>query len=163
MNKFKTFLLLLISFVLQTSIFSKIDIFGANINIIIPAIIALSQILPGKTASYGALLVGLVEDFLLTSLVGVRALSYFLISYVASGNVAKLSKDKMTGCISTFISSIFNFVLVNVIYYIFGKSLISISSYLPMELLIESLLNAMIYFIYYMFIKKIMYIPTYRI
>ncbi len=163
MNKFKSFLILLISFILQTSIFAKIDILGANLNIIIPATIALSQILPNKTGRVGGLIVGLFEDFLFTSLIGVRALSYYLIGVLSSGEVIKISKDKQSGVIISVIATVFNFLLVNGIYYIFGKSLTSISGYLGLELLVEAILNSVIYLLYYEIIKKVMYIPTYRI
>lgn len=163
MNKFKSFLILLISFILQTSIFAKIDILGANLNIIIPATIALSQILPNKTGRVGGLIVGLFEDFLFTSLIGVRALSYYLIGVLSSGEIIKISKDKQSGVIISVIATVFNFLLVNGIYYIFGKSLTSISGYLGLELLVEAILNSVIYLLYYELIKKVMYIPTYRI
>lgn len=159
MNKFKTFLILLISFILQTTIFSKINIFGANINIIIPAIVAISQILGYKVGGFGALIIGLIEDFLFTSFIGVRALSYFLIgSFVASDVI---SKDKPSGAISTFFASIFNFFLINLIYYIF-TSKTTLATYLPIPLLVEALLNSLIYLIYINLVKKVMYVPTYR-
>ena len=161
MNKFKTFLILLISFILQTTIFSKINIFGANINIIIPAIVAISQILGYKAGGFGALIIGLIEDFLFTSFIGVRALSYFLIGSFVSSDVMNISKDKPSGFISTFFASIFNFLLVNIIYYIF-TSKANFGTYLPLPLLVESLLNSLIYLIYINLVKKIMYIPTYR-
>lgn len=163
MNKFKSFLVLLISFILQASIFGKIDILGANVNIIIPAVIALSQVLPSRTGRVGGLIVGLLEDFLFTSLVGVRALSYYLIGLFSSGELVKLSKDKRTGFVITLISSLFNFLLVNLIYYVFGKGMTPILGYLGGQIIVEALLNSLIYLVYYILIKKIMYIPTYRI
>ena len=159
MNKFKTFLILLISFILQPTIFSKINIFGANINIIIPAIVAISQILGYKVGGFGALIIGIIEDFLFTSFIGVRALSYFLIgSFVASDVI---SKDKPSGAISTFFASIFNFFLINFIYYIF-TSKTTLATYLPIPLLVEALLNSLIYLIYINLVKKVMYVPTYK-
>lgn len=164
MNKFKSFLILFISFVLQTSIFSKIDILGANVNIIIPAVIALSQILPNKTGRVGGVVVGLFEDFLFTSLIGVRALSYYLIGLLASGKIVKVSnKSKQEGVLISIIATLFNFVLVNGIYYLFGKTFESITGYLGLKLVVEAVLNSAIYLIYYLIIKKVMYIPTYRI
>ena len=163
MNKFKSFMILFITFILQTSIFAKIDILGANVNIIIPAVIALSQVLPGKTGRAGGLVVGIIEDFLFTQLVGVRALSYYLIGLFAGGHIVKVSKDKTKGFIICLIASLFNFLLVNGIYYIFGKSVLSITDYLGIEILVEAILNSLVYLIYYYLIKKIMYIPTYRI
>lgn len=161
MNKFKTFILLLISFILQTSVFSKIDILGANINILIPAIVALAQVLGSKKAGYSGLIVGLVEDFLLTSFIGVRALSYYLIGYGIG--TLKVSKDKTTGSLLTLGASIFNFALVSVLYFFLGKSQASILSYLPLALIVESILNALVYLLYKLIVEKIMYIPTYRI
>lgn len=164
MNKFKSFLILFISFVLQTSIFSKIDILGANVNIIIPAVIALSQILPNKTGRVGGLVVGLFEDFLFTSLIGVRALSYYLIGILASGKIVKVSnKSKQEGVLISIIATLFNFLLVNGIYYLFGKTFESITLYFGLRLSVEAILNSAIYLIYYLIIKKVMYIPTYRI
>lgn len=161
MNKFKSFILLLVSFILQTSVFSKIDIFGANINILIPALVALAQALPSKTSSRCGLILGLVEDFLLTPFIGVRALSYFVIAYLVGES--KLQKDRSTGIWLTGLFTIFNFSLVSIIYFILGKSLSDILSYLPLALVVEAILNSLVYLIYNIIVKKIMYIPTYRI
>lgn len=163
MNKFKSFLIFFISFILQTSIFSKIDILGANVNIIIPAVIALAQILPNKTARVGGLIVGLFEDFLFTSLIGVRALSYYLIGLVGSGKLIKVTKSKQEGILICLISTLFNFLLVNGIYYLFGKSFESVATYLGVKVLVEAIINSLIYLLYYQIIKNVMYIPTYRI
>lgn len=162
MNKFKTFLVFLITFILQTTVFSKMDIFGANINIMIPAIVALSQILGRKIGPYGAMITGIIEDFLFTSLIGPRGLSYFLIGSVVASDRFNFAKDKSTGLIMTFLASIFNFLLLSLIYYIFTRQN-NLMTYFPLALLVESVLNTLIYFIYYRLVKKIMYIPTYRI
>lgn len=161
MNKFKTFIILLVSFILQTTIFSKIDIFGANVNLLLPAIVAISQVLASKTATYGALFVGLLEDFLFTSFIGVRALSYFLIGSFVASDSFRFGKSKVTGFILTIIASIFNFLLLSLIYYILTHQS-GFFNYLPLPLVVESLLNGLIYLIYILIVKKIMYIPTYR-
>lgn len=161
MNKFKTFIILLVSFILQTTIFSKIDIFGANVNLLLPAIVAISQVLASKTATYGALFVGLLEDFLFTSFIGVRALSYFLLGSFVASDSFRFGKGKMTGFILTILASIFNFLLLSLIYYILTRQS-GFFNYLPLPLIVESLLNGLIYFIYIGLVKKIMYIPTYR-
>lgn len=161
MNKFKTFILLLVSFILQTSVFSKIDIFGANINILIPAIVVLSQYLGRKTGSVSGLILGLVEDFLLTPFIGVRALSYYLIGYIV-GEV-KVPKDKSSGAIVTAIASLGSFILISLIYFILGRPGADILTYVPLALIIEIVLNSLVYLLYNIIVKKIMYIPTYKI
>ncbi|MCI5972653.1 MAG: rod shape-determining protein MreD [Anaerococcus sp.] len=161
MNKFKTFILLLVSFILQTSVFSKIDIFGANVNIFIPAIVVLSQFLGRKTGSISGLVLGLVEDFLLTPFFGVRALSYYLIGYIVGE--LKVPKVKSSGVLVTAISSLGSFLLISLIYFILGKPGADILNYLPLALITEILLNSLVYLIYNIIVKKIMYIPTYKI
>ena len=161
MNKFKTFLVLFITFILQITIFSKIDIFGANVNLLIPAIVALSQVLGKKIGSYGGLIVGLIEDFLFTTLIGVRALSYFLIGSIVANERFKFSKDKTSGIVLTFLMTILNFVVLSILYYLIRQQT-GFTNYLPLPLLIEAILNTLIYLLYKKLIKKIMYIPTYR-
>lgn len=161
MNKFKTFILLLVSFILQTSVFSKIDIFGANVNIFIPAIVVLSQFLGRKTGSISGLVLGLVEDFLLTPFFGIRALSYYLIGYIVGE--LKVPKVKSSGVLVTAIASLGSFLLISLIYFILGKPGADILNYLPLALITEILLNSLVYLIYNIIVKKIMYIPTYKI
>ncbi|WP_049691205.1 rod shape-determining protein MreD [Anaerococcus jeddahensis] len=163
MNKFKTFIIAFISFILQISVFSKIDIFGANINIIIAFIICLSLTLGSKSGAYTGLIIGLFEDLMFSNIIGVRALSYFLIGYFVGDKKFRFSKDKNTGLILTFAFTIINFALVSLITYIFKTDLVVIKNYLFVPLLVEALLNTLIYFIYHFIIKKIMYIPIYRI
>ena len=162
MNRFKTFLVLFISFILQTTIFSKIDIFGANLNIIIPAIVALSQVLGLGIGSYGGLIVGIIEDFLFTDFIGVRALSYFLIGRFVGSDRFNFANDKSTGFLITIISTVFNFILVAGIYFVLTR-ISTFGNYLPIPLLIEAILNSLVYLIFKSLVNKIMYIPTYRI
>lgn len=162
MNKFKTFLILLVSFILQTTIFSKIDILGANVNIIIPAIVAIGQVLEDKTAGYAGLIVGLIEDFMFTNLMGVRALSYFVIGSFVSSDRFNFGKDRQTGIIMTALSSILHLIIISVIYYLTTGQTV-ITDYLPIPILIEVILNSLIYLIFIPIVKKVMYIPTYRI
>ena len=108
------------------------------------------------------MITGIIEDFLFTSLIGPRGLSYFLIGSVVASDRFNFAKDKSTGLIMTFLASIFNFLLLSLIYYIFTRQN-NLMTYFPLALLVESVLNTLIYFIYYRLVKKIMYIPTYRI
>lgn len=163
MNKFKTFIVAFISFILQISVFSKIDIFGANINIIIAFIICLSLTLGSKSGAYTGLIIGLLEDLMFSNIIGVRALSYFLLGNFVGDKKFRFNNDKNTGLILTFVCTILNFAFVSLITYIFKPDIAIIKNYLFVPLLVEAFLNTLIYFIYYFLIKKIMYIPTYRI
>ncbi len=163
MNKFKTFIIAFISFILQVTVFSKVNIFGANINIIIGLIICLSLILGSKSGAYTGLFIGLLEDLMFSNIIGIRALSYFLIGHIVGDKKFRFKSDKNTGIILTFVFTIINFAFVSLLAYIFKFDLVLIKNYLFVPLIIEALLNTIIYLIYNIIIKKLMYIPTYRI
>ncbi|MDU7163791.1 MAG: rod shape-determining protein MreD [Anaerococcus vaginalis] len=163
MNKFKTFIIAFISFILQVTVFSKVNIFGSNINIIIGLIICLSLILGSKSGAYTGLFIGLLEDLMFSNIIGIRALSYFLIGHIVGDKKFRFKSDKNTGIILTFVFTIINFAFVSLLTYIFKFDLVLIKNYLFVPLIIEALLNTIIYLIYNIIIKKLMYIPTYRI
>ncbi|MDO4593842.1 MAG: rod shape-determining protein MreD [Tissierellia bacterium] len=160
MNKFKAFILIVIAVILQSTLFTNFNILGANINIILPLLIALSQILGQNVSTNCALFSGLVEDILFTNIIGARALSYFIITYFISSKRYHISKDLKTGILTTAISSIAHIILVSFIYFIFTRK--SFEGVFDLYMIIEVILNCIFYFIFYKLIKKIMYIPTYR-
>lgn len=163
MNKLKTFIVSLISFILQITVFSKIDIFGANINIIIGLVISLSLILGSKSGAYAGLIIGLMEDLMFSKIIGIRALSYFLIGHIVGDERFRFNSDKNTGLILSFAFTIANFIFVSLITYLFNSDMIVIKNYLFLPLLVEAVLNTIIYLVYHFIVKKLMYIPTYRI
>lgn len=163
MNKLKTFIIAFITFILQITVFSKIDIFGANVNIVIGLVISLSLILGSKSGAYTGLVIGLLEDFMFSNIIGIRALSYFLIGYIVADDRFRFNSDKNTGLILSFVFTIINFIFVSLITYIFKADIIVIKNYLFIPLLVEAVLNTLVYLVYHFLIKKLMYIPTYRI
>lgn len=163
MNRFKTFFLLLVTFILQTTIFSKIDVFGANINLILPLVVGLSQILGGGVGARTGLIFGLLEDIMFSNIIGVRALSYYLIGNFVGSDRLRSTNDKNSGLLLTFIFTLVNFVIVSLINFIFNNDVTVIKNYLFLPLFSEAILNMVFYLIYYKIIRKIMYIPTYRI
>lgn len=163
MNKLKTFIIAFITFILQITVFSKIDIFGSNVNIVIGLVISLSLILGSKSGAYTGLIIGLLEDFMFSNIIGIRALSYFLIGYIVTEDRFRFNSDKNTGLILSFVFTIINFIFVSLITYIFKADIIVIKNYLFIPLLVEAVLNTLVYLVYHFLIKKLMYIPTYRI
>ena len=163
MNKLKTFIIAFITFILQITVFSKIDIFGSNVNIAIGLVISLSLILGSKSGAYTGLIIGLLEDFMFSNIIGIRALSYFLIGYIVADDRFRFNSDKNTGLILSFVFTIINFIFVSLITYIFKADIIVIKNYLFIPLLVEAVLNTLVYLVYHFLIKKLMYIPTYRI
>lgn len=163
MNKFKTFLVALVTFILQVTLFSKIEIFGSNINLILALVVSLSQILGVKSGSNVGLILGLLEDLLFSKLIGVRALSYFWIAYIVGSDRFNFSKDKRNGGILTFVFTFTHFLLVNLVYYTFNQAGFAFQRAVILPLLSQAILNVLVYLLYYKIIKKIMYVPTYRI
>lgn len=163
MNKFKTLIVVFVSFILQITVFSKVDIFGANINLIIAMTIALSLTLRPKTGAYSGLIVGLLEDLMFADVIGIRALSYFLIGTFVGNDRFRFKSNKNTGLLLSFVFTFINFLFVGLITYLFKGDLQVIKNYLFIPVIIEAILNTVIYLIYHLVVNKIMYIPTYRI
>lgn len=98
-----------------------------------------------------------------SNIIGIRALSYFLIGYIVAEDRFRFNSDKNTGLILSFVFTIINFIFVSLITYIFKADIIVIKNYLFIPLLVEAVLNTLVYLVYHFLIKKLMYIPTYRI
>lgn len=163
MNKFKTFIVVLVSFILESTVFSKVDIFGANINLIIAMTIALSLTLGSKTGAYSGMFVGLLEDLMFSDIIGIRAISYFLIGTIVGNDRFRFKSDKNTGLLLSFVFTFINFLFVGLVSYLFKGDIQVIKNYLFIPVIIEAILNTVIYLIYHLIVNKIMYIPTYRI
>lgn len=164
MNRFKTILILLISFLLQSTVLSKIDIFGANINLMLPLIVCLSQVLGTRTAANSGLVFGLLQDLMFSNIIGVRALSYYLIgTFVGNERFRIASKDIRSGLILTFVITFVNFIFVGLITFIFNNDFSIISNYVFVPIFAEAVLNTIFYLVYHKLLTKVMYIPSYRI
>ncbi|MDO5718504.1 MAG: rod shape-determining protein MreD [Tissierellia bacterium] len=161
MNRIRAFIAVLITIILQVSIFSRIEVFGVSPNLAIPVITALSIGFGSFSGGYSGLAMGLVEDILFSKVIGFRALIYFVMGFMIGNNEYRLNiKENKTGMIITAISTFaFYLVFLAVQLFIGNTKLIN---YLKGPIFLEIFMNIIIYYLVMKIFRKIFIFPNVR-
>lgn len=140
---------------LQTTVFSRIHLFGASLNIHLAFVMALAVLYGPLWGGYTGLGLGLLQDIIFAPVLGVRALVFFLMGSLV-GEVFSHQKPKplvsvlmisMASIIGWLIGVIIDLLLhvpVNALYYWKGP------------LFIECAYNVIFYFIWLALLKKVL-------
>lgn len=155
MSKFKLFIVLLVNLVLQATIFSRIQVFGAIPNLSIPLIIALSVLYGETVGGYSGLAIGLLEDAAFSSVLGVRALVYYLTGYLFGRWIKNTSSNVWVGAFMTAFATFVTFFFMGVILLLLRIN-ISFMPYLKGPLFIEMLINSILYFVIFYLVRRFM-------
>ncbi|WP_237036754.1 rod shape-determining protein MreD [Mediannikoviicoccus vaginalis] len=162
MNRYKIFIVIILNLLLQTVLFSRIQIFGINPNITIPIVVALGLGFGAYTGGFSGLLIGLLEDILFGRVLGVKALIYFVIGFLVGYSDMGINKDDVrTGVVLTALSTVASFVLTIIIGKLIGDSFSFRNSFFPM--LIELILNSICYIPIFMIFQKFFEFPKFRL
>lgn len=162
MNKVKILLLILLNIVLQSTLFSRVNVFGAVPNLTLPFVVCLAMIFGSNTGGYAGLAIGLFEDIIFSNILGVRALIYFIIGYwIGANNFSFNRGDIKTGFIYVALSTVLYFVTSSVMYYFLGQK-IDFVSYLAGPIFLEVIFNCALYYPTLKLFKKIFIIPSFR-
>lgn len=162
MNRIRILLTVIISTILQVTIFSRIVIFGVSPNFAIPVVAALSIGFGSYTGGYTGLFIGLIEDVLFSKILGLRALIYFVMGYIVGNNEYRLNlKDNRTGMLITTGMTIVYFLTMLAIG-LFNGTYPNVLNYLKGPLFIEIIMNALLYFLTMKVFRKIFIFPNIR-
>lgn len=158
MSRLKTLGVFALASIVQFALISRIEVFGVSPNIFIPTIILITLGFGQFKGSYLGLFFGLVEDLLFSSVLGIRALIYFVLAYILGFNSHMFNiKDLKTGLLLTIILTI----LVNLAYlglaYFTGTKLDGLM-FLKI-ILIEGFLNALCYYVLLKTFRKVFIFP----
>ena len=162
MNKLKIFLIIFINLILQGTLFSRLPIFGATINLSIPILVCLSIGFGPYIGGYSSLFIGLVEDLFFSPIIGIRALIYFTFGFLIGDSDIGINKDDVrSGMILTaFIT------FIHLFYQYFIHSILeepfNLLYYLKGPIFIEIILNTVVYFVVFKIFKKLFYYPRFR-
>ena len=162
MNIFIIFLIIAINFILQSTILTYVSIFGVlpNTSLIIIVVIAL---LKGKKAGgIVGLLIGLLQDIIFSSVIGVNGFIYFFVGYFVGMAENKLSKDNM---LIPFIMTAGATVGYHLLYYLFMFFLghdIAFSVFFKKVVLFEMTYNSLLSILFYKWFSKIFIVPSIR-
>ncbi|NLK43961.1 MAG: rod shape-determining protein MreD [Tissierellia bacterium] len=155
-------LVVLVNFILQTTIFPYISVFGVEPNIALLVVISMAIF---KGRFYGAflgLILGIIQDILFSPVLGVNAFILFFAGYLIGLIENKIIKDNMFIPISL---SILATIYYNFTYYIFMFFLskdISFLSFTRDVLMIEIIYNCILSIPIYKIFSKIYVVPKIR-
>lgn len=162
MNRIRILLVIIISTILQVTIFSKIQVLGVSPNFALPVIAALSVGFGSYIGGYSGLFIGLIEDVLFSKLLGFRALIYFIMGFIIGNNEYRLNfKDNRTGMLITAGMTVVYFLFMLTRGFLTG-TYIDVLSYLKGPILIEIVFNSILYFFAMKIFRKIFIFPNIR-
>ncbi|MDO5027311.1 MAG: rod shape-determining protein MreD [Tissierellia bacterium] len=159
MSRIKIVILFILTTFLDLSILSRFSIYGLAPFIGLPVIIILSMKAKTEKITYFAIFLGLIMDIYFSNLLGLRALSYYLISYYTFKNRRFEGNSFTYGLAAIFLASLFNSI------YMFAiKSFASINTFSSKMLKIfaksiatEVLLGICMYAIAYVLVEKLLF------
>lgn len=157
MSKVKIFILFFVSLFLDMTILPKFTIYGISPTIAIAVIVVISMFAKSDKITYYGIFLGLVFDIVFGKIVGLRALSFYLISYYTFKNRKFEGATFSYGLIAAFIS-----VLLNEIY-LYVANIIRLGSinvgqfvnYFIQYISLSLAMNIVIYIVVYFIIDRI--------
>lgn len=162
MNKLKIAIVIVINLIIQTSLISRLEIYGVYANLSIPVLVALAIGFGEYTGSIAGLVIGLIEDLIFSPVVGVRGLIYFTAGFFIGNSEAGINKkDPRSGMIITGFLSLY-YTLVYYVIIFFTKGTVDFS-YLKGPILIEIILNVISYFIIFKIFHKVFEFPKFKL
>lgn len=162
-NKISIILILLASILIQTTLLSRLSIFGVYGNLSIAVVVALSIGFGSYTGGYSGLAIGIIEDILFSPVIGTRALIYFVIGFLIGNTEAGINKeDVRSGVIFTILGTCFYYIFHFLLMRVIGESF-NFIQYLAGPLFIEILLNLILYIICFKLFNKIFDYPRFRL
>lgn len=159
MNRLKLVLLFLLSLFLDLSVLSRFGIFGVAPSVAIAVIVVLSLRAKTEKITYFAIILGLIMDAYFSDVLGIRALSYYLISYYTFKN-RRFEGDSFTfGLLALSISTLANTFYLFIIKSITSKNLKMGMAFksLAKTALLELVLGVICYVLVYLFIEKVLF------
>ena len=159
MNRLKIALLFFLTVLIDLSILPRIVIYGVSPMISLAVIVIISMKARSEKITYFAMILGFVMDIYFSNLLGLRALSYYLISYYVFKFAKKEGNTFSNGFpafpIAVIANSIYLYVL-KIVAYDNMTSLFSLGT-LVKTVLLELVISFFTYLIAYFLIEKVIF------
>ncbi|MGF0040351.1 rod shape-determining protein MreD [Peptoniphilaceae bacterium SGI.131] len=157
MNSIKIILLFIFSMIMDLVVLPKYLIFGVTVSVSIPLLIILSMRAKNENITYFAILLGLIRDINFTSVLGISALSYYLISFYSFKRNEYKKNDFSLGLLMLILSVLFNFIFVSSLRMIARTSfsVTSLKNYFLGPIFVELILSAIIFTAFYFIDNRI--------
>ncbi|CCQ98390.1 conserved membrane hypothetical protein [[Clostridium] ultunense Esp] len=157
-----TLLIIIINFILQSTILHYFNIFDVVPNTSLVIIIVIALLRGKKTASIAGLIAGLLQDIIFSPVIGINGFIYFFVGYFVGMAENKLSKDNI---LIPFIMTLISTICYHLVYYLFMYFLsfnIPFFAFFKNVVVIEMLYNSLISIILYKWFSRIFVIPSIR-
>ena len=155
----KTIIIFAINVILDTSVMPAFEVFGLSPGLSIPTIVYLSLRAKNDKVTYYAIFLGLFLDIYFSNYLGVRALAFYLISYLV------FSKKKMdfatlrSGLVATGLAIFFNELYMVLVGIISGNKQVA-GNFLgdfAYGLLYKILVSLVVYILVYLILDKLVF------
>lgn len=158
MNKVRTIIVVILASLIEFTILSRIEIFGQSLDIIPAVVVGLSLGFGSLTGGYAGLFMGLCQDVLFSSLLGPRALLYFILAFIIGEKSYKFNvKHIATGMALSAIFTIIVYLVSFALAY-FGQEDLVLLDCLK-QMLVSTIINGLIYYPVIKIFNKIFVFP----
>ena len=147
MNRLKVVLMFFASIMIQTAILPNFSIFNSKANMSLAVVVAIAMNFGSYISGYSGIVLGFFEDILFSRVIGIRALIYYMIGFIVGYNEDSINKgDIRSGSIITVVAT-----------YMFleNSSSARFIKYLKGPIIIEMLLNVLLYLICNYVLRKV--------
>lgn len=155
-------LIIIVSLILQNAILPYMTIFGVMGNLSLGVVISIALLGKKPYASISGLILGLLQDILFSSIVGINALIYFIIGYILERADLHISRDNIYMAMAFTAAFTLAYNLLYFILMYFAAKNVSLVHFLMYKLLIEVIYNSLLAIPSYVFISKIFVAPAIR-
>ena len=144
MNRLKVVLMFFASIMIQTAILPNFSIFNSKANMSLAVVVAIAMNFGSYVSGYSGIVLGFFEDILFSRVIGIRALIYYMIGDIRSGSII------------TVVATLFYWVMNTIIYmFLENSSSARFIKYLKGPIIIEMLLNVLLYLICNYVLRKV--------
>src|SRR5699024_4173712 len=95
LNMIIVLLIIIINFIFQSTILPGLSLFGVVPNTGLIIVVLISLLRGKRIGSIAGLLIGLLQDIIFSTVIGVNAIIFFFIGYIIGMNEGKLAKDNI--------------------------------------------------------------------
>ena len=157
MNRLKVVLMFFASIMIQTAILPNFSIFNSKANMSIALVVAIAMNFGSYVSGYCGIVLGFFEDILFSRVIGIRALIYYMIGFIVGYNEDSINKgDIRSGSIITVVATLFYWVMNTIIYMFLENSSVNVLiKYLKGPIVIELILNVLLYLVCNYALKKV--------
>lgn len=144
MNKWKYLIVLAVSVILQSTVLSGVEIFGAGGNLLLVVTIVLSFMRGERWGGYTGLFLGLLEDIMFARVLGIRALLYFLSGTFIGRFAYRSGTYRTTGVFAAFLLTCFISIGSLLFHTLLGLGEIPVY-YLKGPMFVEAVINGLLF------------------